>query len=151
MTTFHTLLFFFTYRHGNRSIESQAETNFKRYISETAKSLESQHLSSLALPRRRTSHIKSRSSSPPLLPLPLSAYFHSSETYNFTDEQQLGVDLEGLIQSGYVPLKVKGLRKDFNDTSSTLDLRLKADATSDEIMVAIKDAGAILPIFSLHV
>ena len=77
--------------------------------------------------------------------------------YNSTNEQKIGVDFKGLIQSEIFTLKVIGLRKDSEsyDTSlSTLDLQLKADVTLVEIMVAIKDAGAsltILPMFSLHV
>jgi hypothetical protein len=87
-----------------------------------------------------------------------SAYSRSSEPeYSSTNEQKIGVDFKGLIQSEIFTLKIIGLRKDFEsyDTSlSTLDLQLKADVTLVEIMAAIKDAGAsliILPMFSLHV
>jgi hypothetical protein len=122
-----------TYPPGDRSIEYQAQTNFVKCISEPRKSLETRHISPL---------------SPPLPPLPSEAYSRSSEP---TNEKQIGVDLEGLIQSGNLTLKVRGLRKDSSDNSlSTLDLQLKADATPVEIMAAIKNAGAsltFLPIF----
>ena len=82
---------------------------------------------------------------PPLPPLSISACSHSSEP---TNEQPIGVDLEGLIQSANLTLKVKGLRKDSYDTSlSTLDLQLKADVTLVEIIAAIKGAGVSLTIF----
>ena len=103
-------------------------------------------------------HIKGRSSSPRLPPLSVSAYSRSPEPeYNSGDEHLIGVDLKGLIQSGDFTLKVTGLRKGSHHPpsgSSTLNLRLRAYATLDEIRVAIKDAGAsltILSIFSLHV
>ena len=144
---------FLTYTHDDRSIESQAQANFSRCLSETTRSLATQHISPLA-PRPSSPHIKGRSSSPPLPPLPRSVSLSSEPEYN-SNEQQIGVDLEGLMQSGDCALKVTGLRKDYNDTSkSTLDLRLKVNATLAEIIVAIKDAGAsltILPMLYLHV
>ena len=153
--SFSWVLIYPGYPPGDRSINSQAQTNFAKCINEARKSLDTQHISP---PVPRASHIKGRSSPPPLPPTPLllSAYSRSSEPeYNSTNEQQSGVDLEGLIQSGFFTLKVVGLRKDSNDnSSSTLDLRLKADVTLIEIMDAIKDAGAsltIFPMFSLHV
>ena len=99
-------------------------------------------------------HIKVRSSSPP--PLPILAHSRSSELeYNSKNDNPIGVDLEGLIQSRNFTLRVIGLRKGSNDPpSATLDLRLKGDATFKEVKVAIKDAGTslmILPMFSLHV
>ena len=104
-------------------------------------------------------HFKRRSSSPRLPPLPVSADSRSPEPEcNSGNEHPIGVDLEGLIQSGIFTLKVTGLRKDSDDHPqaplSTLNLRLRDVATLDEIKVAIKDAGAsltILPMFSLHV
>ena len=137
-------------RDTGRSIKSQAQSNFVECINKT-------RTRSLA---PRSSHIKGQSSSPPqALPgaLSFSAYSRSSEPeHNSTNEQQSGVDLKGLIQSGNdFTLKVVGLRKDSNDnSSSTLILRLKADATLIEILDAINDAGAsltILPMFSLHI
>ena len=139
-----------TYPTGDRSIKYQAQTNFAKCISETRKSLDTRHISPLSPP---ASHVKERSSSsPPLPPLPSSAYSRSSEP---TNEKQISVDLERLIQSGNLTLKVRGLRKDSSDNSwSTLDLRLKADATPVEIRAAISDAGTsliILLLFSLLV
>ena len=145
-----------TYLPGDRSINSQAQTNFEKCINETKRSLDTQHISPLAS-ALRASHSKGRSSSRPLPPLPFSAYSRpSGPEYNSTNQQQMSVDLKGLIQSGNdVKLKVVGLRKDSNDNSlSTLNLQLKVDVTLAEIMVAIKDAGAsltILPMFSLRV
>ena len=54
------------------------------------------------------------------------------------------VNLEKLIQSGYTTLRVTGLQKDgrANDHSTVVDLCLRADAGKDDIMHAIKDAGA---------
>ena len=54
------------------------------------------------------------------------------------------VNLEKLIQSGYTTLRVTGLQKDgrANDPSTVLDLCLRADASKDDVMHAIKDAGA---------
>jgi hypothetical protein len=121
----------------DRSIISQAQTNIQKCTNEFEDSLDTHH----------NSRIKGRSSSPrhPSSKLLFSAHSRSS---NPTD-----INLEGLVQSGNFNLKVLGLLK--SDSSlSTLDLQLKADATPDEIMVAIKDAGAfsmILPMFSLHV
>ena len=136
--------FFLTYPPDDRSIKSQAQTNFEKCIKETGNILDTQHI---------YPHIKARSLSPPLLPI--SAHSRSSELeYNSTNEHPIGVDLEGLIQSRNFTLKVIGLLKDSNDPSDTLDLQLKGDATLDEVMVAIKDAGAsltILPMFSHHV
>ena len=133
-----------TYPPGNRSIKLQAQTNFVKCINETRKSLDTQHISHLA---SRASHIEGRSSSPPPPPLLSSHYSRSSEPEcNSTNEQQSGVDLEGLIQSGNFTLKVVGLRKDSNvqvNSLFTLDLRLKANVTLIEIMV--------VPMFSLHV
>ena len=129
-----------TYPPGDRTIESQAQANFEKCINKTRKSPDTQHVSPLSL---RASHIEGRSSSPPLPPLPFSGSSRSSEPeYNSTNEQQIGVDLNGLIQSGNSTLKVIGLRKYSNDNLSTLDLRLKANVTLVEIRAAIKDAGA---------
>ena len=134
-----------TYPPGDRSIESQAQTNIAKCINETEKSLDTQHISPLSA---RGSY-KGRSSPPtPPPPSPFSAYslqVSSEPEYNSTNEQQIDIDLEGLIQSRDLTLKVIGLQKlqeDFNDDSFLLDLRLKADATQNDIMVAIKDAGA---------
>ena len=54
------------------------------------------------------------------------------------------VNFEKLIQSGHTTLRVTGLQKDgrANDRSTVLDLCLRADAGKDDIMHAIKDAGA---------
>ena len=124
--------FFLTYSSVNRSIISQARTNIQNRINEIENTLDNQHTGN-------SPQVKG------LPPSPVSAYS--------TNGHLNSVDLEGLIQSGNT-LKVKGLRKDYNDpSSSTLALRLKADATKEEIMVAIKDAGAfltILPMSSLH-
>ena len=147
------LRFFFWPIHlGDRSIESQAQTNFAKCIKETEKSPGTRHISPFA------SHIERRSS-PPLPPLTFSANSLSSDPeYNSTNEQQIGVDLEGLVQSGNFTLKVIGLQKPSYDSFSfdsdseplsTLDLRLKADATLVEIMVAIKDAGVSLMVLSI--
>ena len=150
-----------TYPLADRSIESQAQTNFAKCISDTKKGLDTQHIpplspraSDISLRASRTfphaSHIFSRAShifsrAPrPLPPLPSRS----------SEQQKIGIDLENLIQSGNLTLKVIGLRKDSNDNSlSSLDLRLRADVTLVEIMAAIKDAGAsstILPVFILH-
>ena len=155
-----SFLVFLTYPLGDRSIESQAQTNFAKCISET-KIPDTQHIPPLSphasdiSPRAsrtfpRAPHIFSRAShiflrAPrPLPPLPSRS----------SEQQKIGIDLEGLIQSGNLILKVIGLRKDSNDNSlSSLDLRLRADVTLVEIMAAIKDAGAsstILPVFILH-
>ena len=172
-------LSFLIYSLGGRSIKSQAQTNITKSIKEAKRSLDTQvtkRISPLA-PGPGASHIKGRSSRP-LPSLPFSANSLSSKPeYNSTNEQQIGVDLKGLIQSGNFTLKVIGLRKlgndfdddsfssfglvrelrnDFDDDSFfsldseslfTLDLQLKADATVVEIMAAIKDAGGSLIIF----
>ena len=52
---------------------------------------------------------------------------------------------EKLIQSGHITLRVTGLQRHSmraNDHSTVLNLRLRADAGKDDIMHAIKDAGA---------
>ena len=108
-----------------RSIISRARTNIRNRINETGNGKDSQHNSP-------PSRVKGRSSSP-RLPL-----FRSSS-------KPKGVDIEGLIQSRNFTLKVIGLRRGPR-LSCTSDLRLKADATSAEIMVAIKDAGVSLMI-----
>ena len=149
---------------GDRSIESQAQTNIAKCINETEKSLDiQQHISLLA---SRGSHVKGRSSAP-LPSLSLSTYSQTDSEYNSTNEQQNGVDLEGLIQSGNLTLKVTGLRKklgkDTNDDPFfsmdslptldplyTLDVRLKTDTTLGNIMDAIKDAGASSIIYLLY-
>jgi hypothetical protein len=128
---------------GDRSIISQAQTNIRKCTNEFEDSLDTHH----------NPRIKGRSSSlrHPSFKLPFSAHSRSSKPKD--------ISLEGLIQSGNFNLKVVGLQKYFNlrpskSGLSTLDLQLKADATKDEIMVAIKDAGVflmILPMFSLHV
>ena len=122
--------FFLTYPPVNRSIISRARTNiYRNRINETGNGVDSQHNSP-------PSRVKGRSSSPGL---PL-----------FRSYKPKGVDIEGLIQSRNFTLKVIGLRRGPR-LSCTLDLRLKADATSAEIMVAIKDAGVslmILPMLS---
>ena len=118
-------------------IKSQAQTNFVKCINETKKSLDTQHISTLA---SRAYHITEPSFSPGP-PLPRS----SEPEYNSANEQlQSSLNLEGLIQSRNFTLKVVGLRKhsEDNDNSlSTLDLRLKADVSLTEIKAAIKDAG----------
>jgi hypothetical protein len=130
--------FFFDLSRGDRMIKSQARTNIQERISETENILDTQH---------NSPHIKRRSSSPPLPPLPVSVYSRSSEPeYKSTNEHPIGVDLEGLIQSGNLTLEVIGLRKYYNPSLSSLNLRLRGDATLDEINVAIKDAGASLMI-----
>ena len=54
------------------------------------------------------------------------------------------VNFGKLIQSGHTTLRVTGLPKDgrANDHSTVLNLCLRADAGKDDIMHAIKDAGA---------
>ena len=179
--------FFLAYPPGDRSIRSQAQTNIQERINESENSLDTQlnlpciegrsesssRLVPFKLPfstyfhsskpksvdtKHIYPHIRGRSSSPRLPPLPVSPYSHSSEPeYNSVNEHPIGVDLKGLILSGIFNLKVTGLRKysdHFKAPLSTLNLRLRGDATLDEIKVAIKDAGAsltILPMFSLHV
>ena len=127
-------------------IESQAQNNIRQRFKETNNRLDTQH---------NSPHDKGRFSSPPLPPLPVSAYSRSPKPeYNSTNEYQTGINLESLILSGNFTLKVIGLRKD-NDHPplSTLELQLRGDATLDDIKVAIKDAGSslmtILPMFSL--
>jgi hypothetical protein len=134
--------FLLTYPPGDRMIKSQARTNIQKRINEAENRLATQH---------NSPSIKRRSSSPPLPPLPVSAYSRSSEPeYNSTNEHPIGLDLEGLIQSGNFTLKVTGLRKDYcHGPLSSLNLRLRGDATIDEINVAIKDAGASLTILSM--
>ena len=158
-------LSFWIYSLGDRSIKSQAQTNITKSIKEAKRSLDTQVTKRISPLAPGASHIKGRSSRP-LPSLPFSANSLSSEPeYNSTNEQQIGVDLKGLIQSGNFTLKVIGLRKlenDFDDDSFfsldpeplfTLDLQLKADATVVEIMAAIKDAGESLIIFPcfLHI
>ena len=169
MATSHLDFFGLSGIPGDRSIESKAQTNIEKCISEA------KNVSPLAF---RASHIKGRSS--PLLRLPPSSFklpssaaigsdsLSSEPEDNLTNEQQIGVNLEGLIQSGKFTLKIVGLRKlgqnenfGYNSFSSnwssksslsTLDLHLSGDATLVDIMVAIKNAGAliILPVFCLH-
>ena len=54
------------------------------------------------------------------------------------------VNFEKLIQSGHINLRVTGLKKHrrANVHSTVLDLRLRADAGKDDIVHAIKNAGA---------
>ena len=129
---------------GDRSIKSQAQTNFVKCINETKKSLDSRQISLLA---SSAPHIKEPSASPvpPLL--------RSSEPeYNSANERQSGLDLEGLIESGNFTLKVVGLRKDYTDNSlSVVDLQLKAGVTVPEIKTAIREAGASLTNHTSHV
>ena len=161
---------------GGSLIISQAQTNIqKRITNESENSLNTQPKwqsgssspcfppSSFKLPfpayssssrpksvdtKHNYPHFKRRSSSPRLPPLPVSADSRSLEPEcNSGNEHPIGVDLEGLIQSGNFTLKVTGLRKDPDHPQaplSTLNLRLRGDATLDEIKVAIKDAGASL-------
>jgi hypothetical protein len=131
-----------TYPPDDRSIESQAQTNFQNCITETKMSLVNQQISPFV---SFASHNENPSSSRPLPPLPFSAYARPSEPeHNYINKQEIGVNLESLIQSGIFTLKVVGLRKNYyiNNSLSTLDLQLKADATLDDIMAAITDAGA---------
>ena len=165
---------------GGSFIRSQAQTNIqKRITNESENSLDTQPKwqsesssprfppSNFKLPfpayssssraksvdtKHNYPHFKRRSSSPRLPPLPVSADSRSLEPEcNSGNEHPIGVDLEGLIQSGNFTLKVTGLRKASHhppSDSSTLNLRLRAYATLDEIKVAIKDAGASLTILS---
>ena len=139
----------------NRSIKLQAETNFASYIDKTKKSPATDHISH---PPRASpvAGILGRSSPPPPPPLPhADTLVVRSRKIITTNEHQDGVDFEGLIQSGTTTVKVTGLRKDSADSSLTaLDLRLKANVTQDEVMHAIKDAGALWRSFSknfLHI
>ena len=55
------------------------------------------------------------------------------------------VNFEKLIQSGHITLRVTGLQRHSrraNDDSTALSLRLRADAGRDDIVHAIRDAGA---------
>ena len=129
---------------GDRSIRSQAQTNIQKSINESENILDTQRNSPCTEGRSESS------SSLPSFKLPFSAYFRSSKPKSVDTKHNyppIGVDLKGLIQSGNLTLKVTGLRKYFyHSPSSTLDLRLRGDATLDEIKVAIKDAGASLTI-----
>ena len=135
----HTYLFF-TYPPGDRSMRAQAQTNIQMRIDESDNILDTQlnspciegrsESSSLLLPpfklplsayslsskpksvdtKHNYPHIKRRSSSPRLPPLPVSGYSRSPEPeYNSGNEHPIGVDLEGLIQCGNFILNVTGL------------------------------------------
>ena len=82
--------FFYTYPPGDRMIKSQARTNIQERINATENRLGTRL-------ERNSPHLKRRSSSPPLPPLPASAYSRSSKPeYNSTNEHPIGVDLEAL-------------------------------------------------------
>ena len=151
-------LLLFAYRILDRSIKSQAETNIASYIDETKNRAE-QATEHIPNPPRALSvaRIRERSSFPLLPPLPHAGTgtcptrVSLSRNIITTNEHQDGVDFEGLIQSGKITVKVTNVRKDFVDSPLTaLDLRLKTNVTQDEVIQAVKDAGAFLTILLIN-